>query len=177
MAKQDSTDKNRRVMSWNPDPFQSGSKESYSYYDSENLAMPGVQEFIDTYLYNPQITSRGLYKNIMPAFEWRAIYDEKQFPGLYSNQIQPDQYISVDMQSDRMGAVRKYLEDKFNPPLITRTPMSYEGLNRPVPYDALVAGYLPLIQQEQPAPSQRPIRYERASGHIKELKRPARSQY
>lgn len=169
------------IQNWNP--FL-GSFENDDAGYTDTVKPNGDDGFVynQDYIPTPKFRVRQI-----PITDLREMFSETEWPSVYrnwpENSVARVTYYPNTVGSQRMADYYgfKAMEDEARQEFLNTPPATMvmpRAIERPQNlYDALVAGYLPLIQQEQPAPAQRPIRYERASGHIKELKRPAQSQY
>lgn len=169
------------IQNWNP--FL-GSFE-YDYMGYTDAVKPNGN---DGYLYRTDYIPTPKYRvRRIPITDLREIFSEAEWPSVYRNWPE-NSVVNVAYYPNTPGSQRmadyygfKAMQDEARQEFLNTPPATMvmpRAIERPQnPYDALVAGYLPLVQQEQQTQASRPIRYERASGHIKELKRPARSQY
>lgn len=169
------------IQSWNP--FL-GSFE-YDDMGHTNTVKPDRS---DGYIFNIDYVPTPRYRmRQVPITDLREMFSETEWPTVYrnwpENSVAKVAYYPNTVGSQRMADYYgfKAMQDEARQEFLNTPPATMvmpRAIERPQnPYDALVAGYLPLVQQEQQTQASRPIRYERASGHIKELKRPARSQY
>lgn len=135
---------------------------------------------------NPVEVPAPRYRNI-PMVDLREIFPESDWPVIHQDwperSIVETRYYSNTPGSQRIADYYgfKGMQDEarrefYNTPPVTMV-MPRPIIRPQEEYDPVVAGYLPLMKLPQTTDEQKPARYERASGHIKELKRPARSQY
>jgi hypothetical protein len=178
------------------DPFKTGNRdEYYSVMSKEALDIPfasdgGTRRWVNENLYKirPAYT-KGFHRTLLPTIDWKQLYNQEQWPGLHNLNVDLGPYTELNYGPSDYDRIQTYIDEgmpgvnrydfmqyqRQHP--ITQIPINIQPVERPpiLPIDAALAGYTPISQ----LPKVRKVRksgneqqYERASGHIKQLRRP-----
>lgn len=166
------------IQNWNP--FL-GSFENDDAGYTDTVKPNGDDGFVynQDYIPTPKFRVRQV-----PIADLREMFSETEWPSVYRNWPE-NSVVRLTYYPNTAGSQRmadyygfKAMEDEARQEFLNTPPVTMvmpRAVERPqISYSPVVAGYLPLIQQQSPAQVDRPVQYERASGHVKKLKRPAR---
>jgi len=186
--------KNRiRINTLYPDPFQTGSSdEYYTAQWKEGLDIPsapdgGARRWVDENLYKTRPGYvKGFHSTLLPTIDWKQLYNQEQWPGLHNLNVDEAPYVGLNYGTNDYDRIQTYIDEgmpgvnrydfmqyqRQHP--ITQIPINPQPVERPpiLPIDAVLAGYTPISQLPKVPKSGNEQQYERASGHIKQLRRP-----
>lgn len=189
MAQQELKPQSRRVRAstFYPDPFKTGTGESYAVILEEGLGLPEVKDWVEQNLYKTKPGYKeGSYSTVLPTVDWKELYNQEQWPSLYGQNMDDGRYVKLNYSPSDYDRIQTYIDEgmpgvnrydfmqyqRQHP--ITQIPINIQPVERPpiLPIDAVLAGYTPISQLPKVPKSGNEQQYERASGHIKQLRRP-----